>query len=356
MNILALGTDGFGAGGGIAHYNLHFLEALGAADRVRNVTVLPRYGDLNAIMPRKVLQVTPRPGRNAWSFHAARLAARGRFDAIFCGHMNAAPLAFVLSRASSRPLWLQAHGIEAWEPRGGLAKRALDAADLVTVVSRYTRQRLLAWSDINPARVRVLPNTYDLPSPITHAPDDHLRQLGLEGRRVILTVGRLASGERYKGHDRIIAAMPEVARRVADAAYLVVGSGDDLARLTTLAAEKGVADRVVFAGQVTDKDLSACFASAKIFAMPSTGEGFGIVFLEAVAAGLPVIAGNRDGSADALADGALGRLVDPDDSASLADALVDGLEGRIGCDPDSVERFSFAHFSRKVNDLVQHIS
>ena len=226
------------------------------------------------------------------------------------------------------PLWVQVHGVDGWERRGAVACRALRSAALVTSVSRYTRAQLLSWSDIAPHRVRVLPNTVAATYTPRPRRDDLVARLGLGGRRVILTVGRLSSLERYKGHDRIIAALPAIAARVPDAAYLIVGSGDDRRRLEWLAHQAGVGDRVVFAGQVPDPELPDYFALSDVFAMPSTGEGFGIAFLEAAASGLPVIGGNRDGSVDALADGRIGRLVDPHAPAEIEGAVIDALLGR----------------------------
>ena len=353
MRILALLTDGFGAGGGIAAYNRNFLRALSMSEHVTGVVALPRFGDARVATPAKVAQLPAVAGRAAWALRAASLALRGGFDAIFCGHLNAAPLAGALARFTGKPLWVQLHGIEAWEPREGAARRAVESARLVTAVSRYTRARLLAWSDLDPARARVLSNTFE-PMPASEVdPATLAARHGLENRRVILTVGRLAPGEQYKGHDRIIAAMPEVLRRAPDAAYLVAGSGGDLERLRELAGKAGVAGSVVFAGQVAESELAGYFRLARVFAMPSTGEGFGIVFLEAVAAGVPVVAGNVDGSVDALADGALGTLVDPRDGVGLADAIVAGLEGRARVESAGAERFAFPHFARHVNDLVE---
>jgi glycosyltransferase involved in cell wall biosynthesis len=141
---------------------------------------------------------------------------------------------------------------------------------------------------------------------------------------------------------------------VPDAAYLVVGTGDDRPRLERLAGAAGVSDRVVFAGQVPDGDLADCLALADVFAMPSTGEGFGIAFLEAAASGLPVIGGSRDGSVDALAEGRIGRLVDPDAPSEIAAAVVDALTGRhpVPAAAGEVQRFAFARFAAHVDALV----
>jgi glycosyltransferase involved in cell wall biosynthesis len=170
---------------------------------------------------------------------------------------------------------------------------------------------------------------------------------------VILTVGRLSAAERYKGHDKIIRAMPAVLRTIPEAAYLIVGAGDDRLRLERLAADQCIGEIVRFAGAVAEAELADHFSIADLFAMPSKGEGFGIVFLEAAASGLPVIAGNGDGSRDALADGVIGRTVDPDDITALAEAMIAALEGCQETRPEAVTRFAEASFSQHVDELVR---
>jgi len=353
MRILALVTDAFGAGGGIARYNQDLLSALAQSGRVSDITVLPRFAAGTPSTPAKVRQLRPSPDRSSWIARSISLAVRQRFDVIFCGHLNALPLAALIARLRRSFLWAQVHGIEAWQPRGAAWREGLATAALVTSVSRHTRQKLLAWADVAPHRVRVLPNTID-PIYQPRPADPKLKaSLGLAGKRVILTVGRLSASERYKGHDRIIEALPEVLGQVPDAMYVIVGSGDDQPRLAELARETGVADRVIFAGQVPGRELPDYFAIADVFAMPSTGEGFGIVFLEAAASGLPVIGGNRDGSLDALADGAIGRAVDPDSREELVAALTQALTGRAPRQTDAVRRFAFSSFAEHVDQLVR---
>jgi phosphatidylinositol alpha-1,6-mannosyltransferase len=284
------------------------------------------------------------------------VAARGGYDGVFCGHLNALPLAAVVATLLRARLWVQAHGIEAWQPRGKAYRHALARADLVTCVSRHTRQKLLEWASLPPHRVRVLPNTFAPAYARQPAADAVIPAQNSGARRIILTVGRLSASEAYKGHDRIIEAMPAILTRIPKAAYWIIGSGDDQGRLRQLAQEAHVADRVVFAGHVADHDLPGYFASAHAFAMPSTGEGFGIVFLEAAASGLPVIGGSRDGSVDALADGRIGRLVDPASQDEIIAAVVEALEGRSRGDPVEVYRFRFENFARHVDDLVRSLA
>jgi phosphatidylinositol alpha-1,6-mannosyltransferase len=351
---LALVTDASSEGGGIARYNRDLMDALAQSAAISNVVVLPRAGSGGATQPRKIKSLPPSSNAYAWSARALRLALRRRFDAIFCGHLNAVPLAAGLARFTRRPLWVQVHGIDAWEPRGRLYSDALGDAALVTSVSRYTRAKLLTWAGISPHRVRVLPNTISTDFVPRTPAADLIARHRLNGKRVILTVGRLAASERYKGNDRIIAALPDVLARIPNAVYLIVGSGDDQARLEQLARAHAVSERVIFAGQVPAERLADYFACAHVFAMPSTGEGFGIVFLEAAAMGLPVIAGNADGSVDALADGSIGRLVDPTSQDQIVAAIVDALDGRVPPRRDEVQRFSFDNFSKHVDELVRN--
>jgi phosphatidylinositol alpha-1,6-mannosyltransferase len=349
-------TDGFGSAGGIGQYNRDLMTALSESDCVTSVLALPRFGIPDAPIADKVTQLRPLQSAAAFSARTLQLAVSRRFDAVFCGHLYMAPLAATVSRMINRPLWLQVHGIEAW-PRPGIALRKATAmAQLVTSVSRYTRRQLLQWSDIAPERVRVLPNTVAAGFQPRLRSADLAARLGLTGRRIVLTVGRMSSSERYKGHERVMAALPQVAQRHPNIAYLVVGGGDDVPRLSALAHSSGNGSRVVFTGAVPEDELADYFALADVFAMPSTGEGFGIVFLQAAASGLPVIGSNSDGSCDALADGRIGPTLDPDDPAALVSAIVDSIEGRVETAATRVQSFSFRNYACHVDELIQQLT
>ena len=356
LRILALLTDGFGSTGGIGRYNRDLLGALAASACTDRVVALPRIGVvLGSDVPPKITQRAAQRDRVRYSLQATHMGVTGGpWSLIFCGHLFMAPLAALLSRLLRIPYWLQLHGIEAWQRPSRVTAAAVQSAEVVTAVSRYTRHRFLQWSEIAPDRVRVLANTVEARFQPGPKPLALIERHGLAGRRVALTVSRLAASERYKGHDRVIAAMPAVLRRVPDAVYLIAGDGDDRTRLEGLVASAGLATSVSFAGAVLDRELPDYYRLADTFVMPSTGEGFGIVFLEAAATGLPVIAGNRDGSVDALADGVLGILVDPDNPEALADALVAGLLRGTSRAAD-LRRFEHPTFNGQVDALLQDI-
>lgn len=352
MNVLALVTDGFGGFGGIAHYNRHLLLALAqCSDRI---VVVPRHGSVEiSELPAGVRQLAPQATRFSYALSACRAAlTEGPFDTVFCGHLYMAPLGAILARLLGVPLWLQLHGVEAWAPLMRTRRWAAERAALVTAVSRHTRRRFLRVTSVDPSRVRVLPNTVDegfAPGP---KPGYLLDRHGLRGKKILLTVGRLAADERRKGHDNVIRALPAAIRACPDLVYLVAGQGEDRARLEALARQVGVEDKVLFVGMVAPRELADYYRLADVFVMPSAQEGFGIVFLEAAASGLKLIAGNADGSTDALADGALGLVIDPEDSHALVCAIEEAVAGR-GPDPAEVRRFGFDNFARQVCRLIE---
>jgi phosphatidylinositol alpha-1,6-mannosyltransferase len=353
MNTLALVTDAFGSSGGIAQYNRDLIKALAEIPGAGRIIVLPRLGEGNgAALPPSVRQLKARGNRLSYSLAALHAAATlGPFDFVFCGHLHLSPLAAVLASGLGVPLWLQLHGCEAWDHMRRAERWSAERATLITSVSRYTRRRFLSLAGVDPACVRVLPNTVDGGFSPGVKSDVLLDRFCLRGKRVLLTVSRLDPNERRKGHDRVIKALPAIVTAVPNVVYLIAGHGADRARLEALAQSLGVADNVVFAGQIAPDELPQLYRLADLFVMPSAQEGFGIVFLEAAASGLRSIGGNADGSIDALADGSIGTAIDPNDSEALVRAIKDGFEGG-GPDPSGVGRFRFENFAGYVGDLV----
>src|SRR5262245_2777923 len=118
MRFLALLTDGFGAGSGIAQYNRDFLSAIAASASTKLIVAIPRFGRVEvADLPERLSQLGPAPSRTAYAARAFSAAlTRGPFEIVFCGHLYMAPLAAAVARFLRIPLWLQLHGIEAWQP------------------------------------------------------------------------------------------------------------------------------------------------------------------------------------------------------------------------------------------------
>ena len=354
VRVLALVTEAFGGHGGIAQYNRDFLSALARCDRVGDVIVLPRRTATSvSTLPPGVRQLRPVESKLGYSLSTLWTAMTQQpIEVVFCGHLNMAPLAAGICRVLNVPLWLQVHGIEVfWREPSALKRRSVQSARIVTAVSRHTRRRLLHWVGIDPARVKVLPNTVNPQYQPGPKPAYLIDRHAAGGKKVLLTVSRLDSRERYKGHDRIIRTLPRVLQQHPDTIYLIVGDGDDRPRLESLAVECGVAKHVQFAGLVPPEELPHYFRLADVFVLPSTGEGFGIVFLEAMATGVRVIGGSQDGSRDALCDGALGTLVDPENAEELTSAILAALDdpARTG---DRTSRFKPDLFADHLNALL----
>lgn len=302
-------------------------------------------------------------GKGAFAWNALRAAGRRgeRSGLVIAAHVNFAPVAALVK--ARRPGWrmlVLTHGVEVWTPLGGLRRWALRRADLVLAPSRDTAEQVVARQGIPKERVRQMAWGLD---PILEMPDgsgveNHLPKNFPPGR-VVLTVGQWRAAEKYKGLDTLISALPRLLQKVPDAWLVAVGGGDDRERLEELARQSGVGERVRFLDGLTQQELRSCYARCEVFALPSKGEGFGLVFLEAMAAGKPVVGGAHGGTPDVVEHGVTGMLVPHGEAELLAGALerllmdVDlsaamGQRGR-----ERVEQiYRFEHFSTRLKEIL----
>jgi len=305
-SVLALVTEAHGGSGGIAQYNRDFLDAVSECSRHLSVLSLSNI-DAAGSDPN-----TSRMGfaGSRWRFVAAALTSawRDRPDIVFCGHINFSLLGWATSKLARARFWLQVHGIDAWAEPTRARRFGVVHADLITAVSRFTRKGLLDWSLLSPSRVRVLPNTVSERFSVALENEPPTPDVGALKRAgpTLLTVARLSTGDRYKGIEEVLEALQSLRKRHPSIAYLIAGDGDDRVRLVRRAHELGVGELVNFLGRVDDAALPDLYRSADLFVMPSRGEGFGIVFIEAAASGTMSMGRDEDGSVDALQDGALG--------------------------------------------------
>lgn len=323
--------------GGIQTYSLFLLAALQAARPytplrvfIKNETYPSTNEDKSITAP--TLTCTGRGPRFVRTINFATQAfwwcQRERPDLIITTHLHFSPLARYLKRCFGTPYWTIAHGIDAWDVKSHSLRGALQNANLVLAVSGFTRDRLLNEQQLDKRRVGILPNTLDSVNyRISPKPAYLLARHNLRADQpVLLTVARLDSHERYKGYDTIIRALPKIRKVLPKVHYLLVGKGKDRTRIEELVRSLDLTSNVTLVGYVPDEELCDYYNLCDVFAMPSKKEGFGIVFLEALACGKPVLAGNQDGSVDALCHGKLGVLVDPDKVDEIADALVKMLQ------------------------------
>jgi glycosyltransferase involved in cell wall biosynthesis len=239
-----------------------------------------------------------------------------RPDVVLVGHANFSPLgwlAALLSRARSLGF---IYGIEVWKPLKPLRRWALLKLDRVVSISRFTARRAVSANGLSARKVRILPNCLD--PHLAYA--DQTGEASPAKPPSMLTVARMSLAERYKGHDYVIRALPALLERHPALVYDIIGDGDARPSLEALAGQVGVSEAVRFHGVVSDEELRRRYAEASLFIMPSQGEGFGFVFLEAMAQGTPVIGGNVDATPEVVVDGLTGYLLDPTSVGAIVEA------------------------------------
>ncbi|HEX3108615.1 MAG TPA: glycosyltransferase family 4 protein [Thermoanaerobaculia bacterium] len=348
MNILVLCTDAFGGHGGIALFNRDLTEALAQMPERGEIVVLPRV-IRNAVagVPEGVTFVEAAArGQFAYARELTRVKRRMRFDLVICSHMNLLPLARI---AANDPL-LVTYGIEAWRPRRRSSNALLHHCRGIVAISEITRSRLVSWSKyagptfILPNAVR--PDQYG----IRPKRRDLVERYKLEGKRVVMTLGRIDWSERYKGFDEILEILAQLPE---DVVYLIAGGGSDVQRIQKKAMACGVGDRVRFTGIFADEEKADLYNLADVYAMPSRGEGFGFVILEAMASGVPVIVSKHDGGREAVLNGKLGTLVDPSNPAEIRTAIADALELGERKIPEGLDYFGIDRFNDRVHAIVR---
>jgi asparagine synthase (glutamine-hydrolysing) len=355
---LALVTDAFGGHGGIAKFNRDLLTAVAAMPECAEVVCLPRVitREVETVPERVRFMTSSAGGKPRYLLAILRALREGPYDLLIIGHINLSGIGARIAKRFRVPSMLVVHGIDAWTPhRSRSVRSSLATIDRIVGVSQLTLDRVNAWAGVNATRQRVLPNCVDLeqftPGP---KPSDLMTELDLSGRTVLMTFGRLASEERFKGFDEILELMPTLVEEIPNVRYLICGSGPDRERLETKCKQLGIADRVRFTGFVEEHRKADYFRLADAYVMPSRGEGFGIVFLEALACGIPVLGSSVDGGREALLGGQLGELVDPSESQDIHAGVIRTLHRERGV-PRGLEHYSSEAFRKRVSVIVRDL-
>lgn len=361
MRVFMLLTDAYGCLGGIAQFNRDFLGALAAARQVTRVVASPRRlcGPIMETLPEALVYRRAAAG-GKWRYFMDALGATvslGAIDLVICGHLHLLPLAWLVARLRRAPLALILFGVEVWRAPASLMLRALARrVDHAVSISQVTLDRFRAWSGVPKERCRVIAPCVDLEVFTPGQKSPALQERYGLAHPTLMTIARLAAGERYKGIDEILEQTPRLAAAFPGLRYLIIGEGSDRDRLARKAQDLGVGDKVIFAGAIAEEEKVAHLRLADVFAMPSVGEGFGIVLIEAAACGARVVGGANDGAREALRDGELGALVDPTQPEQVFETLSAALRAppleKIG----DMSAFSKPAFAARVADWLAQIA
>lgn len=234
-----------------------------------------------------------------------------RFPLLYT-HLGPAKIQTLIPKESRSSYAVFLHGTEVWRRLSALERNALSKANLILSNSIFTARRVERRNPWLHRPIRAIP--------LALPPDKIPSNMETSSEPVVLMVGTVSSMERYKGHDEMLDIWGNVVRVVPEARLIIAGGGDDLPRLKVKARPYG--SSVVFTGQIGDKELEEWYRQCRLFAMPSKGEGFGIVYLEAMAHGKPCIASVHDAGREVVKDGLTGLVVDQDDPVELTESVV----------------------------------
>ncbi|MGH9173334.1 MAG: glycosyltransferase family 4 protein, partial [Vicinamibacterales bacterium] len=280
----------------------------------------------------------------------------GECDWILYTHLSVARVQAFVPALMHRPYGVFIHGIEVWRPLTDEQRAVLKGAALLVANSAFTARCV---GDMHPDIGTVVSCPLALPEAglaSTRADNEAVDH----ATRAVLLVARMSASERYKGHDELLEAWPMVIRQVPDATLIFAGDGDDAGRLRAKAADLGLGAAVTFTGFVEDAELRSLYRKAAVFAMPSRGEGFGLVYLEAMSHHLPCIGALDDAAGGIIVDGVTGFLVKQADRDALTDRIVRLLSdealrrsmGRAGYRRVQGE-FRYDQFSRRMVSLIE---
>ena len=329
MKILVLAPSMAGTGG-IQNYTASLVRALNEIAGEKNVQMVAVPGEPGARADGNAALGPVTKIRFLLSSITAAIFWRPQL--VICAHVGVSPVGRIIQRITGSPYWVMLHGIEVWCELTPSKVEALREAQQLMTNSKFTLESASARHGLEKRKSVFLPPTFSIDE--SAAAKLTTSTVGSENAVIVLTVGRLAASERYKGHDVMLNAWPAVLRETPEAQYVIVGDGDDRARLQELTREMGLASSVIFKGTVTGVELQSCYDECQVFALPARteldpraprGEGFGIVFLEAMAHGKPVVGPNVGAPPEFIHDGEHGLLVDPVDAAKVAEALIELL-------------------------------
>ncbi|WP_426671952.1 glycosyltransferase family 4 protein [Mucilaginibacter sp. McL0603] len=255
-------------------------------------------------------------------------------DIVILSHINFSLVGIIVKLLNPKcQVWLIAHGIEVWRPINFIKRTFLKKyCDKIICVSKFTKDQMIKWHQSAPEKCIVLNNAVDpfIKLPETFEKPEYLlnRYCLTTSNEVIFTLTRLASSEKYKGYEQAIKAVSLLKHTFPHIKYVLSGQYDSVeeVRIRHLINMYEADDQVILTGFLNETELTDHFLLSDLFVLPSKKEGFGIVFVEALACGLPVICGNEDGSVDAIRNGELGTAINVGDLDELEKTIGDALK------------------------------
>jgi glycosyltransferase involved in cell wall biosynthesis len=290
-------------------------------------------------------------------------------DLVICSHVNFAYLCMIIKSIFKIPYFVLTYGIDAFS-LSNFKIKGINYSQKIITISNFTREILTKQIDrTSLSKIFLLPPPLDKDKFIRKTKPEYLmKRWNIKNSdKVIFTLARLSKTERYKGYDKIILALSRIIKASDSAGltfkYILGGYGDDIERIKGLIKEYNLENNVILPGFIPDKEIVDYYNLCDLFVMPSKKEGFGIVFIEALSCGKPVIAGNRDASKDALLNGELGVLIDPDNVDELTDVIIRVFKRKIPeklMDPDYlrnkvIEIYGYDKFKEQVNRLIREM-
>lgn len=362
MRILILIPDAFGGRGGISKFNRDLITALCNYTHTVEVVAIPRKKNIDPIhsVPKKLTYVTSGlKGKLNYAIAILQTVKRNpKFDLIICGHLNLIPLAYLIHLWTKAPCYLILYGYEAWSASSSwLVNNLLKKVKGIISISELTKQRFLNWTKLENIREFILPCTVNLEGfTLGEKNPELLKRYQLEDKTILMTLGRLDFRERYKGFDEVIEILPALIQEVPNLVYMIAGDGKDRQRLEAKVKSLGIEKQVVFTGFVSETEKADHYRLADAYAMPSRGEGFGIVLLEAMACGVPVVASKLDGTKEALRNGLLGILVNPDNPEEITTGILEVLKRPKGIVPEGLDYFSDENFENRCHEILDSLN
>lgn len=367
QKVLFLTLYTFGLTGGIENVCKAFAKALAefrTAGRLKSYQVLSMYDEKG---DEKYLDTSLFKGYNGKRilFSLQTLLAAISSDIIVLSHVHLLIYARIIKKFfPKKRIILYAHGIEIWNTIGLANTRFIQNKVEIWAVSAYTAKRIQEEHQVSKSNIQVLNNCLDpffaIPKTFKK-PESLIKRYHLpDNAKIILTLSRLSSSEQYKGYDQTLEVLNQLDE---DVHYILAGKADkeEKNRIENLINARGLQKRTVLAGYVPEEELTDHYLLADVFVMPSKAEGFGISFIEALACGTRVIAGNQDGSVDALKQGSLGTLVDPMNLKVIQSAIEhhlaipDNPEEKRRLQDDCLKYFSFNNYKQQIAELLEDV-